>query len=135
MSSPSERIDDLIANTPDWRGETFARLRTIIHEADPEITEEWKWVSPNRPGTPVWEHDGMVCHINILKDKVKLTLHQGASLPDPQELFNTRLEGSKARAIDISKGDELNESALRDLIRAGVDYNLAKAKPAKARRG
>jgi hypothetical protein len=130
MPNPSELIDDLIADTPDWRGETFARLRGIIHEADPEVTEEWKWVSPNRPGTPVWAHEGNVCHINILKDKVKLTLHDGASLPDPHKLFNAGLEGNKIRAIDIYEGDELDEDALRDLIRAGVEHRLAKAKPA-----
>jgi len=130
MPSATELIDDLIARTPDWRGATLARLRGIIHEADPEVTEEWKWVSPNRPGTPVWAHEGNVCHINILKDKVKLTLHDGASLPDPHKLFNAGLEGNKIRAIDIYEGDELDEDALRDLIRAGVEFRLAKAKPA-----
>ena len=129
MPNPNEIIDDLIAKTPDWRGETFARLRKIIHDADPEITEEWKWVTANRPGTPVWEHNGIVCNINILKDKVKLTLNEGASLPDPQKLFNTGLEGSKWRAIDIYEGDKVNEKALKALIRAAVDINLAKVKP------
>jgi hypothetical protein len=129
MPNPTELIDDLIATTPDWRGETFTKLRKIIHHADPEITEEWKWVSARRPGTPVWEHNGSVCHINILKDKVKLTLHEGASLPDPQKLFNAGLEGNKLRAIDIYEGDKLNESALKALIRAGVEHNLAKVNP------
>jgi hypothetical protein len=131
MPNPTDLIDDLIADTPDWRGETFAKLREIIHEADPQVIEGWKWVSANRPGTPVWEHNGNVCHINILKDKLKLTLHEGASLPDPQRLFNASLEGNTSRAMDIYEGDELNEDALRALIRAGVERRLAKAKPAR----
>ena len=129
MPKPSELMDELIAKTPDWRGETFARLRKIIHAADPEITEEWKWVTANRPGTPVWEHNGMVCHINVLKDKVKLTLHEGANLPDPQKIFNNGFGGNKLRALDISEGDKLNESGIKALIRAGVDLNLAKVRP------
>ncbi len=129
MPNPNEIIDDLIAKTPDWRGETFTRLRKIIHDADPEITEEWKWVTANRPGTPVWEHNGIVCNINILKDKVKLTFGEGATLPDPKKLFNAGLEGGKWRAIDIYEGDKVNESALKALIRAGVERNLAKVKP------
>jgi hypothetical protein len=128
MPKPSELIDELIAKTTDWRGKTFARLRKIIHEADPEITEEWKWVTSNRPGTPVWEHNGSVCHINILKDKVKLTLHEGASLDDPQKVFNNGFGGNKLRALDISEGDKLNESGIKALIRAGVEHNLAKIK-------
>jgi hypothetical protein len=129
MPNPAELIDGLIAQTADWRGETLARLRKIIRDADPEITEEWKWVTANRPGTPVWEHGGIVCNINILKDKVKLTMSDGASLPDPQKLFNAGLEGSKWRAIDIHEGDKLNEKALKALIRAGVEHNIAKVKP------
>ena len=128
MPKPSELIDDLIAKTTDWRGKTFAKLRKIIHEADPEITEEWKWVTANRPGTPIWEHNGMVCHINVLKDKVKLTLSEGALLPDPQKVFNNGFGGNKLRALDISEGDKLNESGIKGLIRAGVDHNLAKVK-------
>ena len=135
MPNPSELIDDMIAKTPDWRGETFATLRKIIHDADPEITEEVKWMRPSNPmGAAVWEHNGSVCHINILKDKVKLTLHEGASLPDPKKLFNNGFEGGKLRAIDIYEGDKLNESALKALVRAGVEHNLAKVKPAKARK-
>jgi len=134
VPNPSELIDDLIAKTPDWRGATFAKLRKIIRDADPEITEEWKWVRPRSQGTPVWEHHGIVCIMGIFKDKVKLTLYAGASLPDPQKLFNSMLEGNKARAIDIYKGDKLNESGLKALIRSGVEHNLAKVKPAKARK-
>ena len=129
MPNPNELIDELIAKTADWRGKAFARLRKIIHDADPGITEEWKWVTANRPGTPVWEHNGSVCHINILKDKVKLTLHEGASLPDPHKVFNNGFEGNKLRAIDIHEGDTLDESGLKALIRAGVELNLAKVKP------
>jgi hypothetical protein len=129
MPNPNELIDDLIARTPDWRGKVFTRLRKIIRDADPEITEEWKWVSANRPGTPVWEHNGSVCHINVLKDKVKLTLHEGANLADPQKLFNAGFDGNKLRAVDIHEGDTLNEKALKALLRSGVDFNLAKVKP------
>jgi len=129
ISNPSELIDRQIASLTDWRGKMLAHLRKTIHDADPEITEEWKWVTANRPGTPIWAHNGMVCHINVLKDKVKLTLHEGASLPDPQKLFNNGFEGNKLRAIDIYEGDKLNESALKALIRAGVEHNLAKVKP------
>jgi len=129
MPKPSDLMDDLAAETPDWRGKTFARLRKIIHDADPEIAEEWKWVTANRPGTPVWEHNGSVCHINVLKDKVKLTLHEGANLPDSQKIFNNGFGGNKLRALDISEGDKLNESGIKALIRAGVEHNLAKVKP------
>lgn len=134
MPSPSELIDDLIAQTPDWRGPTFAKFRRVIHDADPEISEEWKWVRPRSGGTPVWEHNGIVCFGGILKERVRLTLYEGASLPDPQKLFNAMLKGNKARAVDIYEGDELNEAALKALIRSGVEHNLAKVKPAKARR-
>jgi len=134
MPKPSELIDDLIASTPDWRGETFAQLRAIVHDADPEVTETWKWVSPRRPGTPCFEHNGIVCHINILKERVKLTLHEGASLADPHQLFNDRLEGTKARAIDIWEGDKPDADALTALIRAGVEHNLAKASPARKKK-
>ncbi len=130
MPTPSKRIDDLIAATPDWRGRVFARLRRIIHDADPEITETWKWVTANRPGTPIFEHDGIVCHINILKGRVKLTFNDGSSLPDPRGLFNADLE-NKRKAIDIHEGDELDEAGLRALVRAGVEHRLARAKPAR----
>jgi hypothetical protein len=135
MPNPTELIDDLIARVPDWRGATLARLRKIIHDADPEIVEEWKWVRPRSSGTPVWEHDGIVCFGGILKERVRLTLWVGASLPDPQGLFNAMLEGNKARAVDIYEGDEIDESALRALIRSGVEHNLAKVKPPKPSKG
>jgi hypothetical protein len=135
MSNPTDLIDHLISKTPDWRGATFAKLRKIIHDADPEITEELKWRRPSNPlGAPVWEHNGIVCIGNVLKERVRLTLPAGASLPDPHKLFNARLESSKVRAVDIYEGDKLNEAALRALIRSGVEYNLTKVKPAKARK-
>jgi hypothetical protein len=127
VPSPSERIDQLIADTPDWRGDVFVRLRRLIREADPEATEEWKWVTANRPGTPLWEHAGMVCHINILKERVRLTMHEGADLPDPHRIFNASLEGNQRRGIDFYEGDPIDEPALRDLIRAGVERRLARA--------
>ena len=135
MPNPSELIDDLIAKTLDWRGATLAKLRKIIHDADPEITEEVKWRRPSNPmGAPVWEHNGIVCIGGILKERVRLSFAAGASLPDPQKLFNAMLEGNQARAIDIYDGDKLNESALKALIRAGVEHNLAKAKPARKKK-
>ena len=130
MPDPTELIDDLIASTPDWRGATLAKLRATIHAADPEMTEDLKWRRPRNPtGTPVFEHDGIVCMVGILKERVRLTLYAGASLPDPHKLFNAVLEGNKLRAIDLYEGDKLDEPSLRDLIRAGVEHNRARAKP------
>jgi hypothetical protein len=120
----SEHIDDLIAGLTDWRGETLANLRRIIREADPEIVEEWKWM-----GAPVFSDHGIVCVANAFKDKVKLTFDHGASLPDPDRLFNSGLEGKKWRAIDLYEGDTVDESSLKLLVRAGVDFNRANAKP------
>jgi len=135
MSSQSELIDELIASTPDWRGATLAKVRQIIHDADPEMTEELKWRRPSNPmGAPVFEHNGIVCILVILKERVRLTFNEGASLSDPHELFNAMLEGNKLRAIDLYEGDKLDETALRALIRSGVDHNLAKLKPAKTRK-
>ena len=137
MPNPTKLIDDMIAKTPDWRGLTLAKLRKIIHGADPEITEEVKWRRPSNPmGAPVWEHNGIVCVGNILKERVRLTLVAGASLADPHKLFNARLEGNTARAIDIYEDDKLNMTALKALISSGVEHNLAKTvKPAEARKG
>jgi hypothetical protein len=128
MSNLSKLIDDMIAKTPDWRGATLAKFRKVIHDADPEITEEVKWKRPSNPmGVAVWEHNGIVCFGNILKERVRLTLVAGASLPDPQKLFNAMLNG-KSRAIDIYEGDKLNETALKALIRGGVEHNIAGGK-------
>ena len=136
MPNRSKLIDDLIAKTPDWRGATLAKLRKIIRDADPGIIEEVKWKRPSNPlGAAVWEHDGIVCIGGILKERVRLTLYDGARLPDPQKQFNAMLVGNKARAIDFCEGDKLNVSAVKALVRAGVEHNLArsKSKPAKPR--
>jgi len=116
--NPSERIDQLIAGLTDWRGKTFARVRKTILEADREIIEEWKWM-----GSPVWSRDGMIAVANAHKDKVKLTFSRGASLPDPDKLFNAGLGGKAWRAIDFFEGDKINERALKNLVRAAVDCN------------
>ena len=132
MPNKSEHIDAMIANTPDWRGATLAELRRVIHEADPEITEEVKWRRPSNPmGSAVFEHNGIVCMGVLLKERVRLVLAEGASLPDPDKLFNAQLEGNKSRAIDFYQGETLNEAALKALIRQGVEHNLAKVKPAR----
>jgi hypothetical protein len=129
--TPSEHIDRLIAGITDWRGKTFAGIRKCILEADREIIEEWKWM-----GSPVWSRDGMIAVANAHKGKVKLTFAYGASLPDPDKLFNAGLEGNARRAIDFFEGDKINERALKTLVRAAVDRNQAKSKkkaPAGAR--
>src|SRR5260370_31153721 len=129
--NPSERIDRLIAQLTDWRGGTFASIRKNILEADREIIEEWKWM-----GSPVWSRDGMIAVANAHKGKVKLTFAHGASLADPDKLFNAGLEGNARRAIDFFEGDRINERALKNLVRAAVDYNQSKSKrkaPAGAR--
>jgi hypothetical protein len=118
-SSPSQIIDKQIAALKDWRGETLAKLRKIIHDSDPEIVEELKW-----KGTPVFSHKGVVCLFKPFKDKVKLTFAEGAPLPDPEKLFNSMLEGNKWRAIDFFEGDEIKVQALKDLIRKAVAQNL-----------
>jgi hypothetical protein len=114
----SERIDQLIAELTDWRGETLASIRESILKADREIVEEWKWM-----GSPVWCHDGMIAVANAHKGKVKLTFSHGASLADPDRLFNAALEGNAWRAIDFFKGDKINGRALKNLVRAAVAYN------------
>ena len=120
----SEQITRRIAELDDWRGETLARVRELIKEADPEIAEEWKWAKATSPGTPVWSHDGLVCTGETYRGVVKLTFGRGASLPDPAGLFNSSLEGNVRRAIDIREGEDIDESALKDLIRAAVAANL-----------
>ena len=128
--SASALIDQRIKELGDWRGKTLAKVREIIHEADPEIVEEWKWVKPTSPGTPVFSHDGIVCTGETHKNAVKMTFAKGAALQDPSGLFNSSLEGNVRRAIDIHEGDKVNETALKDLIRAAVALNLqAKSKP------
>jgi hypothetical protein len=127
--TPSQRIDALIAGITDWRGKTFAGVRKTILEADREIIEEWKWM-----GSPVWSRDGIIAVANAHKGKVKLTFMYGAKLADPDKLFNAGLEGNARRAIDFIEGDKINQRALKDLIRAAIDYNqsrLKKKAPAK----
>ena len=119
----SERIDELIRGLTDWRGKTLAGIRKTILEADREIIEEWKWM-----GSPVWSRDGMIAVANAHKDKVKVTFSDGASLPDPDRLFNAGLEGGKWRAIDYFEGDKINERALKNLVRAAIAYNQSKSK-------
>jgi hypothetical protein len=128
--SASELMDDKIKELGDWRGRTLARVREILHEADPEIVEEWKWVKPTNPGTPVWSHGGIVCTGETYKHAVKMTFAKGASLEDPSGLFNSSLDGNARRALDIHEGDQVDEAALKDLIRAAVALNLkGKSKP------
>jgi hypothetical protein len=120
-------VDEQIAKTPDWRGATLAKLRRIVHNADPEIEEDVKWKRPSNPlGSPVWTHHGVVCIGVILKERIRLSFPAGSSLPDPTKLFNAQLLG-KSRAIDVWKGEELDHRALKAIIRAGVEHNLAKA--------
>lgn len=121
--NPSERIDQLIAGLTDWRGKTLDGIRKSILAADRGIIEEWKWM-----GSPVWSRDGMIAVGNAHKDKVKLTFSNGAHLPDPDKFFNAGLDGNKWRAIDLFEGDKINEQALKNLVRAAVDYNQNKLK-------
>ena len=129
-AAAAKNITKTIHEMGDWRGETLTRVRLLIHDADPEIQEEWKWVKDTSPGTPVWSHDGGVCTGESYKQVVKLTFFRGASLPDPQKLFNSSLEGNMRRAIDIREGEKLNEAAFKELIRSAVAANSA----ARARR-
>src|ERR1700687_6295034 len=128
VESASALIDEKIKELGDWRGKTLAKVREIIHEADPEIVEEWKWVKPTSPGTPVFSHGGIVCTGETYKNVVKMTVPKGAALKDPSGLFNSSLfksslGGNVRRAIDIHEGDKVDEAALKDLIRAAVAPN------------
>jgi hypothetical protein len=124
-AAASKKITQRIQELGDWRGETLARVRQLIHDADPEIQEDWKWEKPSSPGTPVWSHDGDVCTGESYKQVVKLTFFRGASLEDPQKLFNSSLEGNTRRAIDMREGDTLDEAAFKQLIRSAVAANVA----------
>jgi hypothetical protein len=121
-------IDERISELGDWRGSVLNRIRELIHQADPDIVEEWKWAKATSPGTPVWSHDGGVCTGESYKQVVKLTFFHGASLPDPAQLFNSSLGGNTRRAIDIREDDAIDEAAFKDLIRAAVAFNTAKRK-------
>ena len=125
-------ISRRIADLGDWRGKTLGRMRKLIQQADPDVIEAWKWVTPTKPGTPVWSHDGIICTGESYKDKVKLTFAKGAALKDPARLFNSSLDGNARRAIDIFEGGEVDESAFKALIREAAALNSAgKLKPAK----
>src|ERR1035438_6304309 len=137
MKKPAESasafIDEKIKELGDWRGKTLAKVREIIHEADPEIVEERKWVTPTKPGTPVFSHGGIVCTGETYKNVVKMTFAKGAALQDPKGLFNSSLDGNVRRAIDIHEGGKIDDAALKDLIRAAVALNLKGKSEPKAR--
>ena len=121
--SASALISKSIAELGDWRGRTLGRMRELIKQADPDVVEEWKWVKPTRPGTPVWSHDGIICTGESYKTVVKLTFAKGASLKDPAGLFNSSLDGNVRRAIDIHEGEDVDESAFKALVRQAVALN------------
>ena len=121
----SDLISKRIVELGDWRGKTLSRIRTLIKKADPDVVEEWKWVKPTTPGTPVWSRDGIICTGESYKAVVKLTFAKGASLKDPAHLFNSSLDGNVRRAIDIHEGEELDESAFKALVRQAVALNCS----------
>ena len=123
--SASAQIDRRIEELEDWRGETLAKVRQLVKEADPEIVEEWKWVKSGRGGTPVWSHNGIVCTGETYKSVVKMTFAKGASLDDPSGLFNSSLEGNVRRAIDVHEGESIDEEALKGLVRAAAYLNAS----------
>ena len=123
-TNASKLIDKRIRELGDWRGKTLSRVRGIINDADPDVVEEWKWVKPTNPGTPVWSHSGGICTGESYKNVVKLTFFNGAALNDPSGLFNSSLDGKVRRAIDIKENDKINEGALKNLIREAVALNL-----------
>jgi hypothetical protein len=123
--SPAQLIDAKIEELGDWRGETLARIRVLIKQADPDVVEEWKWKKPSNPGVPVWSHAGIICTGETYKNHVKMTFAKGASLEDPSGLFNSSLEGNVRRAIDLHEGDKIDEKALKALIRAAVALNMS----------
>jgi hypothetical protein len=135
-ASQSQPVSDLISKRivelGGWRGKTLSRMRTLIKKADPDVVEEWKWVSPTKPGTPVWSHDGIICTGESYKNAVKLTFAKGASLKDPARLFNSSLDGNVRRAIDIHEGEEVDEAAFKALVRQTVALNRSgKSKTSK----
>jgi len=134
VESASASIDQKIMELGDWRGKTLAKVRDVVHHADPEIVEEWKWAKATSPGVPVCSRGGIVCTGETYKSAVKLTFAKGASLPDPSGLFNASLEGNVRRAIDIHEGEKIDAAALKDLIRAAVALNLKDKSKPKSRR-
>jgi len=130
--SASDQITERIAELGDWRGKTLSRMRKLIAQADPDVVEEWKWVKPTKPGTPVWSHDGIICTGETYKAVVKLTFAKGASLKDPAGLFNSSLDGNVRRAIDIHEGEAVDEAAFKTLVRQAAALNTSgKTKRAK----
>jgi hypothetical protein len=127
-TNASQLIDEKINELGDWRGKTLSKVRGIIKDADPDVAEEWKWVKPTHPGTPVWSHNGGICTGETYKNVVKLTFFKGAALNDPSGLFNSSLEGKVRRAIDFKENDKINEQALKNLIREAVALNLESKK-------
>ena len=125
--SPAQLIDARVEELGDWRGKTLSRLRALIHQADPDVVEEWKWRKATNPGVPVWSHGGMICTGETYKSVVKLTFAKGASLKDPAKLFNSSLEGNTRRAIDFREGEKIDEKAFKTLVRAAVALNKSKA--------
>ncbi|HLY02908.1 MAG TPA: DUF1801 domain-containing protein [Candidatus Cybelea sp.] len=126
MKSPSQKIDERIAELDDWRGDTFTEVRKVIRAADPEVIEEWKWM-----GTPVWYRDGIIACGDAYKGKVKLTFNQGAHLPDPNKLFNASLDGNQRRAIDFFENDKIDKRALKSLVLAAISFNRNASKKPK----
>jgi hypothetical protein len=128
MTEAADKISNKIAELDDWRGETLARVRKLIHDAEPDVVEEWKWEKPKSGGVPVWSHDGGICTGESYKQVVKLTFFRGASLKDPKKLFNSSLEGNTRRAIDIREGEKIDATAFKALIREAVAANSAAKK-------
>ena len=130
--SAAALISNRITELGDWRGKTLSRMRTLIKQADPDVVEEWKWVKPTKPGTPIWSHDGIICTGESYKSVVKLTFAKGASLKDPARLFNSSLDGNVRRAIDIHEGEDVDASAFKALVRQAAALNRSgKSKPSK----
>ena len=133
VKSASASIDQKIQELGDWRGKMLGHLRQLIHAADPDVQEEWKWAKPSSAGVPVWSHDGGICTGETYKQVVKLTFFRGAVIEDPSKLFNSSLEGNTRRAIDFREGEKINEAAFKQLIRAAAQVNSAARAPAKKR--
>jgi len=128
MKSPSQKIDEYVSELDDWRHDTFAQIRRVIQEADPEVVEEFKWM-----GTPVWYHDGIIACVNAHKGKVKVTFNQGASLPDPNKVFNASLDGNQRRAIDYFENDKVNKRDLKALVVAAISFNRKASKKSESK--
>jgi hypothetical protein len=133
-ATPAQKIEARIKDLGDWRGDTLAKARKIILQADPDIVEEWKWVKPTNPGVPVWSHDGIICTGETYKSAVKLTFAKGASLDDPTGIFNASLDGGTRRAIDFHEGDKIDAKALKAIVRAAVALNAASKSPPRKRK-